>query len=84
MMSYHTCPIFKWRIQGVDFEDFVILIRLGGNKIILGGDWMKRHNPVLLEFIDYKVKVTHKGKRVELKGIYSQGELRSISAYGVK
>ncbi|OIT27956.1 hypothetical protein A4A49_64844, partial [Nicotiana attenuata] len=66
------------------FEDSVRLIRLGGNEIILGGDWMKKHKPVLLDFIEYKVEVTHRGKRVELKGIYSQGELKSMSAYGVK
>lgn len=28
--------------------------------------------------------MTHKGKRVKLKGIYNQGELKSMSAYEVK
>ncbi|XP_019225505.1 PREDICTED: uncharacterized protein LOC109207079 [Nicotiana attenuata] len=84
VMSYHTCPTFKWKIQGVEFEDSVRLIRLGGNEMILGGDWMKKHNPILLDFIEYKVEVTHKGKIVELKWIYSQGELKGMSAYGVK
>ncbi|MCD7448980.1 hypothetical protein HAX54_048063, partial [Datura stramonium] len=41
---------------------------------------MKLHNPVLLDFIAYKVEVTHNNKWVELKGIYSEGELRSMSA----
>lgn len=45
---------------------------------------MKKHNHVLVDFIEYKVKVTHRGKRVGLKGIYSQGELKSMSTYGVK
>lgn len=65
----------------MEFEDSVRLLRLGGNEMILGGDWMKKHNPVLLDFVEYKVEVTHKGKMVELKGIYSQGELRNMSAY---
>lgn len=39
------------------------LIRLGGNEMILGGDWMKRHNLILLDFIEYKVEVTYKVKR---------------------
>ncbi|XP_075076667.1 uncharacterized protein LOC142163294 [Nicotiana tabacum] len=84
LMSLHICHRFKWRIQGVEFEDSVRLIRLGGNDMIFGGDWMKTHNPVLLDFIAYKVHVTHKGKRVELKGIYSQGELQGMSSKGVK
>lgn len=45
---------------------------------------MKGHNHVLLDFIEYKIQVTHKGKKVELKGIYNQGELKSMTAMGVK
>lgn len=52
--------------------------------MILGGDWVKIHNPVLLDFIEYMVQVTHKGKRVELRGIYHQSELKSLTAKGVK
>lgn len=51
VISHHICPIFKWRTQGVEFEDSVRLIRLRGNEMILGGDWMKRHNPILLNSI---------------------------------
>lgn len=27
--SWHTCPKFKWRVQRVEFEDTVRLVRLG-------------------------------------------------------
>lgn len=37
LMSLHICHMLKWRIQGVEFEDTVRLIRLGGNDMILGG-----------------------------------------------
>lgn len=84
LMNRHTCHRFKWVIQGVEFEDSVRLVSRVGNDMILLGDWMKGHNPVLLVLLEYKVQVTHKGKRVELKGIYSQGELRSMSITGVK
>ncbi|OIT27199.1 hypothetical protein A4A49_56294, partial [Nicotiana attenuata] len=82
LISLHTCPKFKWSIHGVDFEDSMRIIRLGGNDMVLGGDWMKAHNPVLLDFIEYKVQV--KGKRVELKGIYSQADLKSMTTSGAK
>lgn len=45
---------------------------------------MKEHNPILLDFVEYKVRVTHKGKIVELKGIYSQGELKKMTGSGVR
>lgn len=84
IFSLHTCPKLQWKIQGVEFEDSFRLVRLGGNDMILGGDWMRGHNPVLLDFVEYKVQVTHKGKRIELKRIYSQAELKSMSTTGVK
>lgn len=47
--------------------------------MILGGDWMKAHNSVLLDFMSYKAKVTHNGKRVKLRGIYSKALLQIMS-----
>lgn len=49
-----------------------------------GGDWMKSHNPVLLNFVAYEAHVTYKGMKVELRGIYHQGSLQSMSGSGVK
>lgn len=84
LMSRHTCHKFKWMIHRMEFEDSVRLVRLGGNDMILEGDWMKGHNLVLLDFVEYKVHVTHNGKRVKLKGIYSEVELRRMSTTRVK
>lgn len=84
ILSWHTCHKFKWKIHGMEFEDSIRLLRLVGNNMVLGGDWMKVHNPVLLDFVYYKIQVTHLGKRVELRGIYHQGELKSMSVKGVK
>lgn len=36
LMSLYSCPMFKWKIQGIEFEDSVRLIQLGGCDIILG------------------------------------------------
>lgn len=45
---------------------------------------MKIHNPILLNFVAYKAQVTHKGRRVDLKGIYHQVSLQSMSRSSVK
>ncbi|XP_059315449.1 uncharacterized protein LOC132066077 [Lycium ferocissimum] len=84
LMSLFSFPRLKWKIQGVEFEDSVRLIRLVGSDMVLGGDWMRAHNPVLLDFIAYKAKVTHNGRRVELKGIYHQSVLQSMSGSHIK
>lgn len=36
VINLHICPRFKWKIQGVEFEDPVRLLRLGGSDMILG------------------------------------------------
>lgn len=45
---------------------------------------MRKHNPILFDFIGYKLQVSVKGKRVELKGFSKEGNLQSMSAAGVK
>ncbi|XP_059310551.1 uncharacterized protein LOC132061887 [Lycium ferocissimum] len=52
--------------------------------MVLGGDWMRSHSPVLLDFVKYKVQVTHKRKMMELSGIYHQAELKIMNATSVK
>lgn len=38
IMRLHSRKKFQWKILGIVFEDSVILLRLGGNDMILGGD----------------------------------------------
>lgn len=84
LISRHTCPKFNWKIQGVEFTDTVRLVKLGACEMILGGDWMRNLNPVLLDFVAYGDQITHQGKRVELKEIYHEGVLKSMSGSSVK
>uniref|UniRef100_A0A0V0HGZ7 Putative ovule protein n=1 Tax=Solanum chacoense TaxID=4108 RepID=A0A0V0HGZ7_SOLCH len=48
--------------------------------MILGGDWMRNHNPVLLDFVAYEAQVSHLGRRVTLRGICNEGELQKMSS----
>ncbi|KAK6784165.1 hypothetical protein RDI58_017619 [Solanum bulbocastanum] len=43
-------------ISSVENQKGIRLLRLGGNDMILGGDWMKAHNPILFDVIEYKVQ----------------------------
>ncbi|KAF3625517.1 hypothetical protein FXO38_29737 [Capsicum annuum] len=60
------------------------LLDIGGCDIVLGVDWMKKHNPVLFDLVEIKIQVGVKGNRVELKGITEEGSLHSMFANGVK
>lgn len=47
---------------------------------------MKKHNPMLFDFVEYKVEVTHQDKRVTLGGggMYNQVELKSMTGSRVR
>ncbi|XP_019227493.1 PREDICTED: uncharacterized protein LOC109208797 [Nicotiana attenuata] len=84
LMSYHSCPQFKWKTQGIEFEHKLRVLDIGGCDVVLGVDWMIKHNPILFDFIAYKLQVSVKGKRVELKGYSEEGKLQSMTATEVK
>ncbi|XP_019257630.1 PREDICTED: uncharacterized protein LOC109235836 [Nicotiana attenuata] len=84
LMSYQSCPQFSWKTQGIDFEHKLRLLDIGGCNVVLGVDWMRKHNPILFDFIEYKLHVSVKGKRVDLKGYSEEGKLHRMTAGGVK
>lgn len=45
---------------------------------------MRAHNPVLLDFVAYRGVVSHKGKILELKGMYNQALLQSMTISGIQ
>lgn len=45
---------------------------------------MRKHNPILFDFIEYRLQVSVKGKRVYLKGYSEEGRLQSMTASGIK
>ncbi|OIT35434.1 putative mitochondrial protein, partial [Nicotiana attenuata] len=70
--------------SGIEFEHKLRMLDTGGCDMVLGVDWMRKHNPILFDFIGYRLQVSVKGKRVELKGFSEEGSLQSLSAAGVK
>ncbi|OIT29145.1 hypothetical protein A4A49_58012, partial [Nicotiana attenuata] len=71
-------------MQGIEFEHKLRMLDIRGCDMVLGVDWMRKHNPILCDFIGYRLQVSVEGKRVELKGFSEEGSLQSMSAAGVK
>ncbi|XP_019228862.1 PREDICTED: uncharacterized protein LOC109209954 [Nicotiana attenuata] len=84
LMSYQSCPQFSWKTQGIEFEHKLRVLDIGGCDVVLGVDWMRKHNPILFDFIEYKLQVSVKGKRVDLKEYSKEEKLHSMTASGVK
>lgn len=83
-MSYQSCPQFSWKTQWIYFEHKLRLPDIDGCDVVLGVDWMRKHNPILFDFIEYRLQVIVKVKRVDLKGYSEEGKLHSMTAGGVK
>lgn len=60
------------------------MLDIGGCDVVLGVGWMRKHNSMLFDFIENRLSVSVKGKRVDLKGHFEEGKLQSITSSGVK
>lgn len=65
----HKCPGLKWRMRGHEFKFDLRMLELGGFCMILGVDWLKIHNPVLLDFEVSSITITKQQKPLLLLGI---------------
>lgn len=84
LMSYQSCPQFNWKTHGIDFGHKLRLLDIRGCGVVLRMNWMRKHNPILFDFIEYRLQVSVKGKRVDLKGHSEEGKLHSMTVSGVK
>lgn len=78
------CPEFTWRIQDQVFSYPISVIKLGGCKMVLGGDWLRKHNPVEFDYDKMKITVSRNGKKISMRAITEQAELKLIFAKSMK
>ncbi|XP_057986530.1 uncharacterized protein LOC110636696 [Hevea brasiliensis] len=69
------CQQFKWKMDNNEFNFDFKIIELGGLDMILGVDWLKKHNPVLFDFEASTITITVEGRSVVLHGI-GEGKLQ--------
>ncbi|KAF3663538.1 hypothetical protein FXO38_10587 [Capsicum annuum] len=65
-------------MQGRSFQEDLLIIPLGGCDIVLGNDWMKRHNPTKFDHEKKSITIGKKGNKLVLKGITEEGRLNMI------
>jgi hypothetical protein len=65
MPAKQLCPKVNLKIRGVDFVAILIVLESKGIDVILGMDWLSKHN-VLINYTKKSVKLTtSKGKEME-------------------
>ncbi|KAG8388303.1 hypothetical protein BUALT_Bualt02G0111500 [Buddleja alternifolia] len=80
LISRTYSPEFTWSIQGQSFTYPVRIIKLGGCDLVLGGDWLRKYSPIEFDYDKMKLTISRSGKKIALKAITENSELKLISA----
>lgn len=83
VISRRICSEFTWEMQGHKFTCPMRIIKLGGCDMVLGGDWLKEHSPIEIDYNDVKISINNQGKRSSIKAITSEAEVKFILAQGM-
>jgi hypothetical protein len=59
----------KWWVQGHTFTSDARVLQLKGYDMILGADWLATHSPMYIHWQKKKMRFTHQGARITLRGV---------------
>ena len=59
----------QWWTQGISFTQDMRVLALDSFDIILGEDWLECHSPMWIHWRHKKMRFTHEGKSILLKGL---------------
>ncbi|XP_059281037.1 uncharacterized protein LOC132034680 [Lycium ferocissimum] len=80
VMTSSQCKEFSWKMQGRPFRENLLIIPLGGCDIVLGNDWMKKHNPTKFDHERNCITIGRKNNKLVLHGISEESKLSMISS----
>lgn len=62
-------PQLQWWVQGQTLQSIVRVLPLKCYDLILGVDWLETHSPMWVHWKRKKMKFTHNGQRITLRGV---------------
>ncbi|XP_019251395.1 PREDICTED: uncharacterized protein LOC109230342 [Nicotiana attenuata] len=80
VMCTSICMSYQWKMQGRPFQENLLIIPLGGCDMVMGNDWMKKHNPTKFDHEKMCVTIGKKGNKLVLQGITEEGKLTMITS----
>ncbi|XP_019230960.1 PREDICTED: uncharacterized protein LOC109211833 [Nicotiana attenuata] len=80
VMCIAICMKYQWKMQGRPFQENLFIIPLGGCNMVMGNDWMKKHNPTTFDHEKMCVTIGKKGNKLVLQGITEEGKLTMITS----
>nr|XP_009760314.1 PREDICTED: uncharacterized protein LOC104212668 [Nicotiana sylvestris] len=80
VMCTSICTSYQWKMEGRPFQENLLIIPLGGCDMVMGNDWMKKHNPTKFDHEKMCVTIGNKGNKLVLQGITEEGKLNMITS----
>ncbi|KAL4281742.1 hypothetical protein GQ457_03G022050 [Hibiscus cannabinus] len=56
LYSTAMSKLLSWKMQGYNFEHDFRVLQMGGSDMVLGVDWMKKYNPIVMDFKEMTLK----------------------------
>lgn len=80
VMCTSHCKGFLWKMQGRSFVEDLLIIPLGGCDLVLGNDWMKKHNPTKFDHERQCVTIGRKPNKLVLPALVEEGSLKILTS----
>ncbi|XP_070028563.1 uncharacterized protein [Nicotiana sylvestris] len=80
VMCTSICTGYQWKMQCKPFQENLLIIPLGGCDMVMGNDWIKKHNTTKFDHEKIWVTIGKKGNKLVLQGIFEEGKLNMISS----
>ncbi|KAL4367674.1 hypothetical protein GQ457_05G014770 [Hibiscus cannabinus] len=71
--------LLSWKMQGYNFEHDFRVLQMGGSDMVLGVDWMKKYNPIVMDFKEITLNFQHEGNSIVLQGGQKSQKIKLIS-----
>jgi hypothetical protein len=65
MKSTHVCPQVNLKIRAIDFQADLVIITSSGIYVILGMDWLGKHDGMIFCVKKYVLLTSPQGDRIE-------------------
>uniref|UniRef100_A0A3Q7FJK1 Retrotransposon gag domain-containing protein n=2 Tax=Solanum lycopersicum TaxID=4081 RepID=A0A3Q7FJK1_SOLLC len=75
---------FSWKMQERIFTKDLLIIPLGGCALVLGNNWMKKHNPTKFDHEQRCVTIGKKTNKLVLPRIVEEGNLSMLSSEAMR
>lgn len=79
MFCDKKCDGFTWVMQGQEFQYDIKIMEIGTYEMLLGGDWMKKVRPVLLDMGSSTLTMVRDGKKVVFQGLKDKGNVHVVN-----